>query len=216
MGYAVRGCRAAIFAAGSGSKTGPEKTIDVDQNGAMAFIDTCARMNALRFVMLSSIAVRRAGARAREPASLLQGQGDRRSGTCRRAASNYTDRAAGLPHQRCPAAAPLQDRRRPRPHRQGDPFGEPGERGTGAGGLPRRSTTQSRKTFEMIDGGDAHRRRTRGALGACPHATPPHPGPLLPREERESGPPQPRSPSALRGEGDRGRWGARDCRVLGS
>ena len=57
VGYAVRGCRGAIFAAGSGSKTGPEKTIDVDQNGAMAFIDTCARMNALRFVMLSSIAV---------------------------------------------------------------------------------------------------------------------------------------------------------------
>ena len=57
VGYAVRGCRGAIFAAGSGSKTGPEKTIDVDQHGAMAFIDTCARMNALRFVMLGSIAV---------------------------------------------------------------------------------------------------------------------------------------------------------------
>ena len=56
VGYAVRGCRAAIFAAGSGSKTGPEKTVDVDQNGAMAFIDTCGRMNVLRFVMLSSIA----------------------------------------------------------------------------------------------------------------------------------------------------------------
>ena len=57
VGYAVRGCRGAIFAAGSGSKTGPEKTIDVDQNGAMAFIDTCGRMNVRRFVMLSSIAV---------------------------------------------------------------------------------------------------------------------------------------------------------------
>ena len=57
VGYAVRGCRAAIFAAGSGSKTGPEKTIDVDQNGAMAFIETCVRFNARRFVMLSSIAV---------------------------------------------------------------------------------------------------------------------------------------------------------------
>ena len=56
VGYAVRGCRAAIFAAGSGSKTGPEKTIDVDQNGAMAFVETCVRMNARRFVMLSSIA----------------------------------------------------------------------------------------------------------------------------------------------------------------
>ena len=57
VGYAVRGCRGAIFAAGSGSKTGPEKTTDVDQNGAMAFIETCVRMNARRFVMLSSIAV---------------------------------------------------------------------------------------------------------------------------------------------------------------
>ena len=56
VGYAVRDCRAAIFAAGSGSKTGPEKTVDVDQNGAMAFIDTCGRMNVRRFVMLSSIA----------------------------------------------------------------------------------------------------------------------------------------------------------------
>ena len=57
VGYAVRGCRGAIFAAGSGSKTGPEKTIDVDQHGAMAFVDTCVRMNARRFVMLSSVAV---------------------------------------------------------------------------------------------------------------------------------------------------------------
>ena len=56
VGYAVRGCRGAIFAAGSGSRTGPEKTIDVDQNGAMAMIETCARMNVRRFVMLSSIA----------------------------------------------------------------------------------------------------------------------------------------------------------------
>ena len=56
VGYAVRNCRGAIFAAGSGAKTGPEKTIDVDQKGAMAFIDTCLRMNVRRFVMLSSIA----------------------------------------------------------------------------------------------------------------------------------------------------------------
>ena len=56
LGYAVRGCRGAIFAAGSGSGTGPEKTIDVDQNGAMAMIETCVRMNVRRFVMLSSIA----------------------------------------------------------------------------------------------------------------------------------------------------------------
>ncbi len=59
VGYAVRDCRAAIFAAGSGSKTGPEKTIDVDQNGAMAMMDTCGRMNVRRFIMLSSIAADR-------------------------------------------------------------------------------------------------------------------------------------------------------------
>ena len=57
VGYAVRGCRGAIFAAGSGSKTGPEKTIAVDQYGAMAMIETCVRMNVRRFVMLGSIAV---------------------------------------------------------------------------------------------------------------------------------------------------------------
>lgn len=56
VGYAVRGARAALFAAGSGSKTGPEKTIDVDQNGAMAMIETCVRMNVHRFIMLSSMA----------------------------------------------------------------------------------------------------------------------------------------------------------------
>ena len=67
VGYAVRDCRGTIFAAGSGSRTGPEKTIDVDQNGAMAMIDTCVRMNVRRFVMLSSIA---ADAPERGPESL--------------------------------------------------------------------------------------------------------------------------------------------------
>ncbi len=67
VGYAVRECRGAIFAAGSGSKTGPEKTIDVDQNGAMTMIDTCVRMNVRRFIMLGSIA---ADAPERAPESL--------------------------------------------------------------------------------------------------------------------------------------------------
>jgi uncharacterized protein YbjT (DUF2867 family) len=52
---AVTGCDAVIFAAGSGSKTGPEKTISVDQEGAIRLIDTCVAAGVRRFVMLSSI-----------------------------------------------------------------------------------------------------------------------------------------------------------------
>ena len=135
VGYAVRGCRGAIFAAGSGSKTGPEKTTDVDQNGAMAFIETCVRMNARRFVMLSSIAV---DAPERGPESLHHYF--RRQGDCRPAPAGERPqlhhRAAGLPHQR---AGHRRHRhgRRPRPPRQGDPLGDPRGCGAGAGGLPR-------------------------------------------------------------------------------
>jgi len=51
----VRGCDAVIFAAGSGSKTGPEKTIGVDEEGANKLVDA-AKMNGVkRFVMLSSV-----------------------------------------------------------------------------------------------------------------------------------------------------------------
>jgi uncharacterized protein YbjT (DUF2867 family) len=63
----VRGHAAVIFAAGSGSKTGPEKTVDVDQKGAMALIDTCVAENCRRFVMLSAMAT---GAPERAPQSL--------------------------------------------------------------------------------------------------------------------------------------------------
>ncbi len=51
----VKGNDAVIFAAGSGSKTGPEKTIDVDQNAAIRLVDTCERVGSKRFVMLSSL-----------------------------------------------------------------------------------------------------------------------------------------------------------------
>jgi len=51
----VRGNDSVIFAAGSGSKTGPEKTIDVDQNAAISLIDTCERVGSKRFIMLSSL-----------------------------------------------------------------------------------------------------------------------------------------------------------------
>ena len=55
LGYAVGDSRVCIFAAGSGSKTGPEKTIDVDFHGAVRLIETCERKNIRRFIMLSSM-----------------------------------------------------------------------------------------------------------------------------------------------------------------
>lgn len=54
-GEALRGCDAVIFTAGSGPKTGPEKTIDVDQNGAINLIDTAKKMGIHRFIMVSSM-----------------------------------------------------------------------------------------------------------------------------------------------------------------
>jgi len=53
--HAFQDIDAVIFAAGSGSKTGPEKTIDVDRNGAIALIDTAKKHGINHFVMLSSM-----------------------------------------------------------------------------------------------------------------------------------------------------------------
>jgi uncharacterized protein YbjT (DUF2867 family) len=55
LGYAVGDNRACIFVAGSGSKTGPEKTIDVDFHGAISLMETCERRKIRRFIMLSSM-----------------------------------------------------------------------------------------------------------------------------------------------------------------
>ena len=55
LGYAVGDNRACIFAAGSGSKTGPEKTIAVDFHGAASLIESCERKKVRRFIMLSSM-----------------------------------------------------------------------------------------------------------------------------------------------------------------
>ena len=55
LGYAVGDNRACIFAAGSGAKTGPEKTIAVDFHGAASLIETCQRKKIRRFIMLSSM-----------------------------------------------------------------------------------------------------------------------------------------------------------------
>jgi len=49
------GCDAVVFAAGSGSSTGPEMTDAVDREGAKRLIDLAAEAEVDRFVMLSSI-----------------------------------------------------------------------------------------------------------------------------------------------------------------
>lgn len=53
--HATQGCDAVIFSAGSGGHTGPEKTVDVDRNGAIALIDTARETGVSRFVMVSSM-----------------------------------------------------------------------------------------------------------------------------------------------------------------
>ncbi|MDF0748621.1 SDR family oxidoreductase [Marinobacter sp. 71-i] len=57
---AMRGCDAVIFTAGSGPHTGPDKTIDVDQDGAVRLMDTAKAMGIKRFIVVSSM-------RAEEP-----------------------------------------------------------------------------------------------------------------------------------------------------
>ena len=52
--HAVRGCDAVIFAAGSGSKTGKDKTVLVDHLGAIRSMVAAAMNGAKRYVMLSS------------------------------------------------------------------------------------------------------------------------------------------------------------------
>lgn len=59
---ALEGQDAVIFTAGSGPDTGPEKTIDVDQNGAISLIDQAKELGVGRFIMVSSM-------RADDPAS---------------------------------------------------------------------------------------------------------------------------------------------------
>lgn len=52
---AVEGCDAVVFTAGSGGHTGPEKTVDIDRNGAISLIDTTRDAGVSRFVMVSSM-----------------------------------------------------------------------------------------------------------------------------------------------------------------
>lgn len=52
---ALAGCDAVVFTAGSGGHTPPEKTEDVDRNGAIAIIDQAVASGVRRFVMVSSM-----------------------------------------------------------------------------------------------------------------------------------------------------------------
>ena len=53
--HAVSGCDAVIFAAGSGGKTGKDKTVLVDQLGAIRSMVAAQVCGAQRYIMLSSI-----------------------------------------------------------------------------------------------------------------------------------------------------------------
>ena len=55
--FATEGIDAVIFAAGSGPDTGADKTIAVDQDGAIKLIDACEKNAVERFVMLSAMGV---------------------------------------------------------------------------------------------------------------------------------------------------------------
>lgn len=55
LSQVVEGVNKIIFAAGSGSKTGPDKTVAVDQEGAKKLIDEAKSHNIKKFVMLSSM-----------------------------------------------------------------------------------------------------------------------------------------------------------------
>ena len=51
----LAGFDAVVFTAGSGSKTGPDKTTDVDQNAAIRLMEDCEQQDVKRFVMISAI-----------------------------------------------------------------------------------------------------------------------------------------------------------------
>lgn len=52
---ALKCCDAVIFAVGSGSKTGPDKTAAVDRDGAINLMEEAEKQNVRRFILLSSM-----------------------------------------------------------------------------------------------------------------------------------------------------------------
>lgn len=55
--HSVKGVDKVIFTAGSGSKTGPDKTTSVDEEGAIKLIDAAAQAKVKKFIMLSAMDV---------------------------------------------------------------------------------------------------------------------------------------------------------------
>ena len=55
IAHALTGIDKVIFAAGSGSKTGPDKTTAVDEEGAKKMIDAAKKADVKKFIMLSAI-----------------------------------------------------------------------------------------------------------------------------------------------------------------
>ncbi|GAA4311994.1 SDR family oxidoreductase [Pontixanthobacter gangjinensis] len=55
VSHTMKGIDKVIFAAGSGSKTGPDKTDAVDRDGAKKLIDAAKKAKVKKFVMLSSM-----------------------------------------------------------------------------------------------------------------------------------------------------------------
>lgn len=53
---AIAGVDAVVFSAGSGAKTGPDKTLLIDLHGAWRTIDACERSGVDRYVMVSAMA----------------------------------------------------------------------------------------------------------------------------------------------------------------
>lgn len=54
VGHAVKGMDVVIFAAGSGSKTGPDKTTAVDRDGAINLMKATEKFGIKKFIILSS------------------------------------------------------------------------------------------------------------------------------------------------------------------
>ncbi|MHA6278814.1 SDR family oxidoreductase [Salinimicrobium sp. CAU 1759] len=52
---ALKGVKKVIFCAGSGGDTGPEKTTEVDEKGAIKVIDAAKKAKVKKFIMLSSM-----------------------------------------------------------------------------------------------------------------------------------------------------------------
>lgn len=54
VGHAIKGMDVVMFAAGSGSKTGPDKTTAVDRDGAINLIKATEKTGTKKFIMLGS------------------------------------------------------------------------------------------------------------------------------------------------------------------